>query len=559
MKSKEWKHLLIVYRRHAQAMGFSARIGTCRRKHRVDSPEYERYFICSCQGEHGNCKPRDTVAAPKAKKSNTKKVNITRCECRVSIRTQINSEGLWQVRDHKIDHNHPLTPTQWQHHHRKITGEEGEIIEIMIKAMVSPSVQYRVAAATFRGEEFVGHTKRDHINFVNRLKMHAIEGGDASTLVNLLNKRQTEEPGFFYRVQFGEGGRLCHLFWRDSMMKEDYLLYHDVWLFKAFNESMGEDVIPISIFTDQDLAMANAIEKVYPISKHRLCQWHIHQNAISQFGSLKNERTFQNAFNKCLNGCYMRALNMQCGSKRQRQPPLLIFLTFLKLRLRGGELKRNTTLLKFILLLIFKVFEKEFGMAIGTRVVECAFDESLSLYIVHSSGSFKNSQQVTFDHANLTIECTCRKFTEMGTFCYHSIRILHLRSITEIPDRYILKRWTKFTKNDVWDRLLPNDRRRVGINDAINWRKETLTNFNNLITKCQNVVEARTILEQAYAKANDAVQAFFNTTGDVECPTSLETPTTSLILDPQHSTTKGRSRRKKSGITKRRPRGTKQS
>ncbi|KAK9689652.1 hypothetical protein RND81_09G073100 [Saponaria officinalis] len=640
MKAKEWKHLLIVYRRHAQAMGFSARIGTCRRKNGVESPEYER----------------------------------------ASIRTQINSEGLWEVLDHKIDHNHPLTPTQWQHHHRserKITREEGEIIEIMTEAMVPPSVQYRVAAATSGGEEFVGHTKRDHINFVNRLKMHAIEGGDASTLVNLLNKRQTEEPGFFYRVQFGEEGRLCHLFWRDSMMKEDYLLYHDMvifdttyrtnrynlicgafvginnhwsnvmfgcaflsdektesfeWLFNAFNESMSEDVIPLSIFTDQDLAMTNAIEKVYPISKHRLCQWHIHQNAVSHFGSLKHDRTFQNAFNKCLNGCYSEEEFQDTWGRMIEEYGLQNNLWFQRLyglkekwctafnkdifsagilssqrsestnHAMGFQASKTTSLTDFFhifeatvkrwrteeernefncirsrptsvypvvdlldhaaqvyTLALFRVFEKEFGMAIGTRVVECASDESLSFCIVHSSGSFENAHQVTFDRANLTIECTCLKFSKMGMLCYHSIRILHLRSITEIPDRYILKRWTKFAKKDVWDRLLPNDRRRVGINDAINWRRESLTNFNNLITKCQNVAEARTILDQAYTKANDAVQAFFNTTVDVECPTSFETPTTSLILDPQHSTTKGRSRRKKSGITKRKTRGTKQS
>ncbi|KAK9750219.1 hypothetical protein RND81_02G180600 [Saponaria officinalis] len=573
--------------RHAQAKGFSARIDTCRRKNGVKSPEYERYFVCSCQGEHGNGKPRDTVAAPKAKKGNTKKVNITRCECRASIRTQISSEGLWEVLDHKIDHNHPLTPTQWQHHHRperKITREEGEIIEIMTEVMVPPSVQYRVAAATSGGEEFVGHTKRDHINFVNTLKMHAIEGGDASTLVNLSNKRQTEEPGFFYRVQFGEGGRLCHLFWRDSMMKEDYLLYHDVvifdtmyrtnrynlicgafvginnhwsnvmfgcaflsdektesfeWLFNAFNESMSEDVLPISIFTDQDLAMANAIEKIMPV--------HIHQNAVSHFGSLKHDRTFQNAFSKCLNGCYKEyglqnnlwfqqlyglkekwctafnndifsagilssqrseSTNHVMGFQVSKTTSLTDFFHIFEATVKS----RPTSVYPMVDLLdhaaqvytlaLFRVFEKEFGMAIGTRIVDCASDESLSFYIVHSSGSFENAYQVTFDRANLTIECTCRKFSEMGMLCYHSFRILHLWSITEIPDRYILK---------------------------------------------------------TYTKANDAVQTFFNTMVDLECPTSLETPTTSLILDPQHSTTKGRSRRKKSGITKRKPRGTKQS
>ncbi|XP_074266204.1 protein FAR1-RELATED SEQUENCE 5-like [Silene latifolia] len=168
--------------------------------------------------------------------------------------------------------------------------------------MVPATVQYRIAAKTVGGDDLVGHSKRDHINFVHRLKMKAIEGGDASTLMTLLASRQAEDPGFFFRVQFGKDGRLCNVFWRDSMMKEDYLLYHHVlifdttyrtnrynlicgafvginnhwsnvmfgfaflanekqesfeWLFNVFNESMGTDTVPVTIFTDQDLAMKN--------------------------------------------------------------------------------------------------------------------------------------------------------------------------------------------------------------------------------------------------------------------------------------------------------------
>ncbi|KAK9681565.1 hypothetical protein RND81_10G011300 [Saponaria officinalis] len=556
MKGEKWEHLQTVYKRHAKAIGFSSRIGTCRRVNGTGTSEYERYFVCSCQGEHGN------------------------------------------------------------------------------------------------------------------------EGGDASTLVNLLNKRQTEDPGFFYRIEFGEGGRLCHLFWRDSMMKEDYLLYHDVvifdttyrtnqynlicgalvginnhrsnimfgcaflsdektetfeWLFNAFNESMGEDVIPTSIFTDQDLAITNAIEKVYPSSNLRLCQWHIHQNAISHFGSLKHDRTFQQAFNKCLNGCYSEAEFEDTWGTMVEEYGLHNNMWFQRLyglkekwctalnrnffsagilssqrsestnHALGFQASKTTSLTEFYhifeemvkrwrfeeernefnsirsrptsvypmvdfldhaaqvyTLALFRVFENEFATAMGTRAVECGTYGSTLSYIVHSSACSEIPHHVSFDCDNLLIECTCRKFQEMRMLCYHSIRILHIRSISEIPDRYILKRWTKFAKKDVWDRLLPNDRRKASINDAINWRRETLINFNNLITKCLNVLEARVILDKTYATAHEAVHAL-STSTNVECPTTSSTQTTNQILDPKRSITKGRSRRKKSGITKRNTKGAKQT
>ncbi|KAK9706209.1 hypothetical protein RND81_07G111100 [Saponaria officinalis] len=345
-----------MYHKHSQKLGFSIRLGTCRRVAGPDSAEFERYFVCSNQGKSSSSSGGNSSLASTSVDDEivlqSKNCTISRTNCAANVRTKLQKTGEWLVVHHVMEHNHVLTPPQWQHHHRserRITKEEGDMIQVMTQAKVPPSIQYRFLSASCGGEEFVGHTKKVHYNYVNRLKMRAVEGGDASTLINVLSKRQAEDPGFFYRVMFDEESRLCRLFWRDSMMKEDYLLYRDVfifdtthrtnrynlicgvfvginnhwsnvmfgcaflanettesfeWLFQTFNESMGEDLHPVTIFTDQDLAMSNAIEKIYPTSRHRLCHWHIQQNAISHFGSLKSDRSFRSIFNKCLNKCY---------------------------------------------------------------------------------------------------------------------------------------------------------------------------------------------------------------------------------------------------------------
>ncbi|XP_021845826.2 protein FAR1-RELATED SEQUENCE 5-like [Spinacia oleracea] len=69
---------------------------------------------------------------------------------------------------------------------------------------------------------------------------------------------------------------------------------------------MGEKS-PITLFTDQDAAMARAIKKVFPTTRHRLCLWHLMQNAVTRFGVLKSDATFKAAFNKCLSGCLNEA------------------------------------------------------------------------------------------------------------------------------------------------------------------------------------------------------------------------------------------------------------
>jgi zinc finger SWIM domain-containing protein 3 len=51
-----------------------------------------------------------------------------------------------------------------------------------------------------------------------------------------------------------------------------------IWLFNTFLTAMSGKR-PVTIFTDQCAAMAKAIDKVFPGTKHRLCLWHIYQNA----------------------------------------------------------------------------------------------------------------------------------------------------------------------------------------------------------------------------------------------------------------------------------------
>ncbi|XP_074314449.1 protein FAR1-RELATED SEQUENCE 5-like [Silene latifolia] len=488
----KWEEIYEMYRKHSQAVSFSIRKSTSRRANGPGTPEIERYF--------------------------------------------------------------------WQQHHRserRISGAEAETIRALTEALVRPSVQYKVATVAAGGESFVGHTKRDHINFVHRLKSNAIEGGDAATLVNLLTKRQAENPGFFFRVQFNEEGRLCHLFWCDSMMREDYRLYHDVlifdttyrtnrynlicgafvginnhwsnvmfgcaflsdekeesfqWLLNVFNEAMGDDLRPVSIFTDQDKAMTNALEAVYPQSRHRLCQWHIQQNAISHFGTLKYDRPFQNMFNQCLNGYFSetkfeatwrimttdgysifakeREHNHTMGFQASKTTSVTEFFGIYETtvrRWRGEEEPKEFNCIRatptsvFLLvdllqhasqiytLHLFRVFEKEFGLAMGTRASIVQSEDSTLLYKVHIDGNEGSSHHVTYHCENHLTYCTCRKYQVMGILCSHIIRVLYMHSVQEIPSAYIRRRWTKFAKTEVWNRLLPADMRRSAANEAVNW------------------------------------------------------------------------------------------
>ncbi|KAH7655865.1 FHY3/FAR1 family protein [Dioscorea alata] len=72
------------------------------------------------------------------------------------------------------------------------------------------------------------------------------------------------------------------------------------WLFTTFLEVM-KGKKPLTIFTDQDAAMAKAIARVFPETYHRICSWHLFQNALKHLGHIfKGSNKFGAEFKSCM-------------------------------------------------------------------------------------------------------------------------------------------------------------------------------------------------------------------------------------------------------------------
>ena len=139
--------------------------------------------------------------------------------------------------------------------------------------------------------------------------MKEIEGGDAQTVINQLIMLAQRDSGFYWNMKLDDDAKLVALFWCDSLMKEDFKIYGDVvifdttyctnkynlicapivginnhwnttmfgcafiadekvesfvWVLEQLKEAM-EGKNPVSIFTDQDAAIARAVEQVFVI------------------------------------------------------------------------------------------------------------------------------------------------------------------------------------------------------------------------------------------------------------------------------------------------------
>ena len=72
------------------------------------------------------------------------------------------------------------------------------------------------------------------------------------------------------------------------------------WVLKTWLEAVN-NIAPISIITDQDIALGNAIAEVLPDTNHTYCTWHISRRFAEKLSSMFTKYPdFKKDFNACL-------------------------------------------------------------------------------------------------------------------------------------------------------------------------------------------------------------------------------------------------------------------
>ncbi|KAL8488550.1 hypothetical protein ACS0TY_024725 [Phlomoides rotata] len=113
-------------------------------------------------------------------------------------------------------HNHVMTRPEWGYLYRSernITNEKGKTIEQMISSRMRVTESYHYMAFEAGGKEELGHTKKDHYNYVTRLKMEKIELGDAHTFIDTIQGESEKDQDFFYNVKLDSEAMLANIFW----------------------------------------------------------------------------------------------------------------------------------------------------------------------------------------------------------------------------------------------------------------------------------------------------------------------------------------------------------
>ncbi|XP_009770554.1 protein FAR1-RELATED SEQUENCE 5-like [Nicotiana sylvestris] len=225
---------------------------------------------------------------------------------------------------------------------------------------------------------------------------------------------------------------------------------------------------PKTIFTNQDAAMSKAISFVMPEVHHRLCVWHMEQNAVKHLNQVyKRYASFRGDFRKCIyeyedegefinawtsmldeynlheNECFFKHYDRAIEDKRYNE--LQDTCDALRLPILKAKVPILFHAREVYTPNSFSKFQDEYMKSLIIKVNGCEENNFPIMYKVSKYGHTREQivKVTEADH----ISCTCMKFESMGILCCHTIRILDvIRGVDKIPDEYILKRWTKTTK-----------------------------------------------------------------------------------------------------------------
>ena len=245
---------------------------------------------------------------------------------------QLQKDGMLEVGSFHEQHNHEFAPSPMKHmlrSNRKITPAQQVFVDDVEKSRVSIKQIIDLLSMQVGGYENLRFLNVDYKNHVNSKRREALKRGDGRAVMDHFRKMQLEDSSYIYSIQLDDNNQILNIFWANSRFIVDYGHFGDVicfdttfrtnsysrpfapfigvnhhkqsiiallydgtimsfkWLFETFLSAMlGKQ--PRTIFTDQSVAMANAIEDVFPKSNHHICVWHIYQKATKCLHHLFN-------------------------------------------------------------------------------------------------------------------------------------------------------------------------------------------------------------------------------------------------------------------------------
>lgn len=331
----------IFYSAYARRTGFRSRISKNRRS-RKNGEIIARIFVCYKEGYRLNRheSKKDRIYRPRA---------ITREGCEAMIMVKKTSSGKWVVSKFVKEHTHPLLDPSKVRSLRlhNASGSSKKPFDGSSGNRKDPTEVMSGVVAKAGESNSITPAEQGHNNNNQAIrKRKRIAGKDPQDVLDYLERMQSENPAFFYATKIDDDDNLNCIFWVDARSRMAYNYFGDVvyfdtkyksdqyevpfapftgvnhhqqstlfgcallfdetestyvWLFSAWLEAMSGRH-PVTIITDQEEVLGEAIVQVFPKTHHCFCKWDILNKASKQLASVERSHpTFQAEFQKCMN------------------------------------------------------------------------------------------------------------------------------------------------------------------------------------------------------------------------------------------------------------------
>ncbi|XP_074342213.1 protein FAR1-RELATED SEQUENCE 5-like [Apium graveolens] len=333
------------YRGYGRSIGFEIIIRSSH-KHSRNGGISSRLYICRKGGRLGP-KPLEVEDRAKGKRPRDVIPRIC-CRARMCVAHKVSS-NKWEVTKVNLEHNHAMVTSDkvnFMQRSRNIDPFTRSLIELFNKSGIETPKVMNLLSETCGGIEKIGFSAQDVRNVISDIRRRVFDSGDAECGLVLLRDLQKQSDGnFFYRVDVDEENRIRGLVWVDPRPLNTYKNFGDVvtfdstyrtnrydmpfipitgvnhhyqnilfgfaltrdekettyrWVLKTWLKAV-DNKPPITIITDQDIALSNAISEVMPNTNHTYCTWHISSKFPEKLSTLYTQYSeFKTDFNACI-------------------------------------------------------------------------------------------------------------------------------------------------------------------------------------------------------------------------------------------------------------------
>ncbi|XP_028082529.1 protein FAR1-RELATED SEQUENCE 5-like [Camellia sinensis] len=304
------------YNNYGGKVGFSIKKSYAH-KNKQTKEITSRTFVCYKDGSRGIDKRDPLVKFPRQE---------VRCGCgaRLSIKLDRNL-GKYVAIDFVEHYNHDLVREECIHmlpSRRKISTTQVIEVELASKSGIPLRSAYELLGRESGGRASLGFTKLDQKNYLRSKRQKDLEYGEAGSVLQYFCKKTVENPSFYYAVQLDYEEQITNMFWADAQMIMDYAQFGDVVTFDTtyklnnkhrpfgtfvgFNHHRETVIFSAALMYDETAEsftwffhiFLEAIPIVMPNTNHRLCTWHLMQNAVKHVSSLFGDVGVKGVFSK---------------------------------------------------------------------------------------------------------------------------------------------------------------------------------------------------------------------------------------------------------------------